>query len=78
MHELSCEIVSTILNMLLALCFAAISIGAMLDGRLQAWPLVFIFGGFAAYGAIRAVASFRRRRRGRESEGSLVPTGGNE
>jgi len=52
------------LNILLALCFVAISVGAFLDGRMQAWPLGLVFGGLAMYSASRTVALLRKRRQG--------------
>ena len=53
-----------LLNILLALCFASIGVGAFLDGRLQAWPLGLVFGSFAVYSVGRAVALLRKRGRG--------------
>lgn len=52
-------------NVLLAIFFAVISVGAAMDGRWEAWPLALIFGAFAAYSIIRAV-SFLRGKQNRE------------
>jgi hypothetical protein len=49
------------LSVSLAFLFAAISIGAAMDGRWQAWPLALIFGVFTVYSFIKAVRLLRSK-----------------
>lgn len=48
------------LNLLLAILFGAIGLGAALDGRMQALPLAFIFGALALYSIAMAWRVIRK------------------
>jgi hypothetical protein len=50
---------SAVLNVLLALLFAAIGVGAAVEKRLEALPLALLFVTFAVYSVMRAIRVLR-------------------
>jgi hypothetical protein len=48
-----------VLNALLGVLFAMISVGAALGGLSQVWPLVLIFGAIALYSFIKVFSLLR-------------------
>lgn len=51
------------LNLLLAILFGAIGLGAALDGRRHALPLAFIFGALALYSIVATWRTIRKNDR---------------
>lgn len=48
-------------NMVLAVLFAAIGVGAAMEKRFEAMPLALIFGALATYSVMRAVRVLRSK-----------------